>query len=105
MKLMLMCGAGMSSSLLARKVNEAIERRNLDIESWAISEVEVNQYVGKQDVVLIAPQIRFMMKRLKDVLGNVPLEVIEFSAYGQMDADKIVDHGLRVYEQIKKNNS
>ncbi len=102
MKLMLMCGAGMSSSLLANKVNEAIQKRNLDVESWAISEVDVAKYVGQMDVVLVAPQIRFMMKRIKDVLGDVPIEVIDFQAYGSMNGDKIVDHGIRVYEQSKK---
>lgn len=33
MRLMLICGAGMSSSLLANKVNDAIKRRGLDVEA------------------------------------------------------------------------
>ena len=99
---MLICGAGMSSSLLSNKVNDAITKRGLDVEAWAIASVDVKQYVGKADVVLVAPQIRFMRQQFGEILGDTPIEVIDFTVYGSMNGDKIVDHGIRVYEELKK---
>ena len=98
MKLMLICGAGMSSSLLSNKVNDAITKRNLDIKAWAIASVDFKQNIDKADVVLLAPQIRFMKKQFEDQLGSTPIEVIDFTVYGSMNGDKIVDQGIKVYD-------
>ena len=99
---MLICGAGMSSSLLANKVNDAIQRRNLDIEAWAIATTELEANLGKMDVVLLAPQVRFMLTKFKERLAGVPIEVIDFQVYGSMNGEKIVDHGIKLYEAILK---
>lgn len=102
MKLLLICGAGMSSSLLSNKVNEAITKRNLDIEAWAIPSVDIKLNIDKADVVLLAPQIRFMLKQFADLLGETPIQVIDFQVYGSMNGDKIVDQGIKIYEEYAK---
>ena len=102
MRLMLICGAGMSSSLLANKVNDAIKRRGLDVEAWAIATTEINQHLGHCDVVLLAPQVRFNLEAYRKLLGDTPIEIIPFQIYGSMNGDKIVDQGIEVYNQTKK---
>ncbi len=103
MKLMLICGAGMSSSLLSNKVNDAIKKRDLDVEAWAIASVDFKANLEKADVVLLAPQIRFMRKQFEEQLGDTPIEVIDFTVYGSMNGDKIVDQGIKIYnEKVKK---
>lgn len=102
MKLMLICGAGMSSSLLANKVNDAIKKRELDIEAWAIATTEIQQHLGTFDVVLLAPQVRFYLDKYKEVLSNTaPIEVIPFQIYGSMNGDKIVDQAIELYNKTK----
>lgn len=98
MKLMMICGAGMSSSLLANKVTMAIQKRNLDMEAWAISAYEFEKSLGTFDVVLVAPQIRFYLEKFRSAVGpNIPIDVIPNQAYGMMNGDKIVDQALALF--------
>ena len=102
MRLMLICGAGMSSRLLANKVNDAIKRRGLDVEAWAIATTELTQHMGTFDVVLLAPQVRFHLEDYRKKIGDTPIELIPFQIYGSMNGDKIVDQALEVYNKTKK---
>lgn len=38
--IMLMCNAGMSTSVLVRKMERVVEERNLELTIWAISETD-----------------------------------------------------------------
>lgn len=56
--IMLVCSAGMSTSLLV-KMTEAIEKQQVDATVIAVAEADFDKYKGNVDVVLLAPQVRF----------------------------------------------
>ncbi|WP_057002211.1 PTS sugar transporter subunit IIB, partial [Carnobacterium divergens] len=60
--IMLVCSAGMSTSLLVTKMEKAAEARGLDAEIFAVSasEADTNLESKNIDVMLLGPQVRFM---------------------------------------------
>ena len=57
MKILLCCNAGMSSSILVKKIREAAERRGMDLTITAVPSASIRDEVGKWDVCLVGPQL------------------------------------------------
>lgn len=89
--IMLICNAGMSTGILAKKIEQ--ESRNTLIVQ-AYSESEYKDYLEGKDLVLIGPQIRFLLPQIQ-AATDVPVQAISPMKYGMMD-------GKGVYEDIKK---
>ncbi|EDO1224415.1 PTS sugar transporter subunit IIB [Listeria innocua] len=94
--IMLVCSAGMSTSLLVKKMTEAIENNHLDATVIAVAEADFDKYKGNVDVVLLAPQVRFLEKNLKRVLDplGIPVSIINGIDYGTMDGEKVLNDAL-----------
>ncbi|EKE9625174.1 PTS sugar transporter subunit IIB [Listeria innocua] len=94
--IMLVCSAGMSTSLLVKKMTEAIENNHVDATVIAVAEADFDKYKGNVDVVLLAPQVRFLEKNLKRVLDQlgIPVSIINGIDYGTMDGEKVLNDAL-----------
>ncbi|ELK3169032.1 PTS sugar transporter subunit IIB, partial [Listeria innocua] len=90
------CSAGMSTSLLVKKMTEAIENNHVDATVIAVAEADFDKYKGNVDVVLLAPQVRFLEKNLKRVLDplGIPVSIINGIDYGTMDGEKVLNDAL-----------
>ncbi|MBP1046179.1 PTS sugar transporter subunit IIB [Enterococcus sp. BWM-S5] len=89
-RIMLVCNAGMSTGILAKKIEAASENT---VKVSAYSESEYKDYLADIDLVLIGPQIRFLLPQIEEAV-NVPVQAISPVKYGMMD-------GKGVYEDIK----
>ncbi|MGX7025465.1 PTS sugar transporter subunit IIB [Vagococcus hydrophili] len=93
--IMLVCSAGMSTSLLVTKMEKAAEARGMEAEIFAISASEVDAQLEKKDidVLLLGPQVRFMKSQMEEKLAdkNIPLEVINMSDYGMMNGENVLN--------------
>ncbi|EAC5223329.1 TPA: PTS sugar transporter subunit IIB [Listeria monocytogenes] len=89
--IMLVCNAGMSTGMLAKKI-ETASGNTLNVTAY--SESEYTDYLDGVDLVLIGPQIRFLMPQIKQAV-SVPVHAISPVKYGIMD-------GKGVYEDIQK---
>ncbi|BBH27411.1 PTS sugar transporter subunit IIB [Intestinibaculum porci] len=99
-KIMLCCGAGMSSSLLVTKMQQAASDMNEDVEIWAnpISEVVEHPEV---DVILLGPQIQYAQKSTQKIVGkDIPVINIDFRSYGRMDGASVLKAALKAYRTI-----
>ncbi|EMK1119705.1 PTS sugar transporter subunit IIB [Listeria monocytogenes] len=99
--IMLVCSAGMSTSLLVKKMTEAIEKQQVDATVIAVAEVDFDKYKGNVDVVLLAPQVRFLEKNLKRVLDplGIPVAIINGIDYGTMEGEKVLNDALAMIEK------
>ena len=59
MKILLCCNAGMSSSILVKKIRDVAEKTGEDIEVSAVANASIKNEVGKWDVCLVGPQLVF----------------------------------------------
>ncbi|MCH1626499.1 PTS sugar transporter subunit IIB [Ferdinandcohnia quinoae] len=94
--IMLVCSAGMSTSLLVTKMEEAAKNAGEDVKIFAVSEAEANRHFDEIDVLLLGPQVRFLKGKIeKAVAGkNIPVDVIDSIAYGTMNGQVVLTKAL-----------
>lgn len=97
MKILLCCNAGMSSSILVKKIRDAAEKRGMDMTITAVASSAVKVEVGKWDVCLVGPQLRFAVDNLKKQL-NIPVASVEPRIYAMADGDKALDFAIGLLE-------
>lgn len=100
--IMLVCSAGMSTSLLVTKMQKAAEDKGLDAEIFACSSSEADQNLENKpvDVLLLGPQVRFMKGDFEKRLApkNIPLDVINMSDYGMMNGENVLQQAENLME-------
>lgn len=94
--ILLCCSAGMSTSLMVTKMQASAAERGIEATIWAVPEAEAQANADKADVILLGPQVRFLLDKIKAVAGDTPVEVIDMRAYGMMDGAKVLDQGLKL---------
>ena len=101
-RIMLICSAGMSTSLLVTKMEAAAKDKGIEADIFAVSASEANarfEDASKPiNVVLLGPQVRFMKKQFEDKLSGtgIPVEVIEMKDYGMMNGEAVLKTALEL---------
>ena len=95
-KVLLVCAAGMSSSLLEAAAIKAAEARGhvLDIHAISVPQVGIYDWAANPvDMVLIAPQARYKRKSVEKMAGplGMKVDVIDSVVYGMVDGDGLFD--------------
>ncbi|TDS32277.1 PTS sugar transporter subunit IIB [Halanaerobium congolense] len=98
MNILLVCNAGMSTSLVVQKMEKEAAARGLDVNIKAEPVEKFEDIIEEYDVVLLGPQIRYKLKPFKKVgeEHGVPVEVIDTAAYGMADGKKVLDHAIKL---------
>ncbi len=92
-KILLVCSAGMSTSMLVKKMQDTAnkEGKEYEVEALALSEAETK--VDEVDAILLGPQVRFQKAQVEKVAnGKVPVDVIDMQQYGMMDGEGVLKH-------------
>ncbi|QYG32414.1 PTS sugar transporter subunit IIB [Mammaliicoccus sciuri] len=92
-KILLVCSAGMSTSMLVKKMQDTAnkEGKEYEVEALALSEAETK--VDEVDVILLGPQVRFQKAQVEKVAnGKVPVDVIDMQQYGMLDGEGVLKH-------------
>lgn len=97
MKILLCCNAGMSSSILVKKIREAAEKRGMEITINAVANAAIKDEVGKWDVCLVGPQLVYAVNTIKAQL-NIPVASVEPRIYAMADGEKALDFAIGLLE-------
>lgn len=103
-KIMLCCGAGMSSGFLASNARKAAKRKNMAIQIEARSYSEVADYISSIDVLMLGPHLvneKESFERLAKP-NHVPVVVIPHGIYSSLDGDKLLELSIKTIEENKK---
>lgn len=98
--IMLVCVAGMSTSLLVSKMQKAAQEQNIEADIYAIAEGEVEKILAtkKADVLLLGPQVRYLKgsfeTKYKD--RGFPIDVINMVDYGMMNGENVLKQALQL---------
>ena len=95
-KILLVCNAGMSTSMLVAKMKKAAEEKTAEVEIEAKSLSEAKKEIAAVDIVLLGPQIRYELANVKKMAGSVPVEAIDMKDYGMMNGKKVLEHAMEV---------
>jgi len=93
--IVLLCAAGMSTSLLVTKMKKAADESGYECQIAAYSLAEASNVVPSADIVLLGPQVRFNLAKLRIAYPTKIIDTIEMRMYGMMD-------GKAVMEIVKK---
>jgi len=84
-KIILLCAAGMSTSMLVKKMQEAAAADNFECEIAAYPTSEAKDKAADADVILLGPQVRFSKGKVQEACPGVPVDAIDMKIYGRMD--------------------
>lgn len=101
--ILLVCSAGMSTSMLVKKMQDAAASKDVEATIWAVGDAESTSEAAKADIVLLGPQVRFLESKMKDRVNNEkPVMVIDMASYGSMNGDKVLTNALETLEKFHK---
>ena len=94
-KILLVCSAGMSTSLLVTKMQAAAKGKGVDVHIEALPVAECSTVIDGVDIVLLGPQVRFQKANVEKLVnGRIPVEVIDMRLYGTMNGEAILENAL-----------
>lgn len=97
--IMLVCNAGMSTSMLVTKMVKAADARGVETTIWAVPLSEVDTEIAEKevDVLLVGPQVSFMLQEYKEKFEpTVKVDAINMMDYGTMNGEKVLDLALNM---------
>lgn len=96
-KIYLFCSAGMSTSMLASKMQEIAKQHQMPVEVKAFSHSKIEQIVNAEhpDVILLGPQVKHLYQETYDAYhSQCSVAVIDKDDYGMMRGDKVLKAAL-----------
>ncbi|EOH88378.1 PTS sugar transporter subunit IIB [Enterococcus pallens] len=98
--ILLVCNAGMSTSLLIEKIEKAGVDQAIETSVDARPVDDVKNHLKEKDVILLGPQVRFKEKQIKALVADeIPVSVIDMSAYGTMNGEKVLQQALSLVKE------
>lgn len=108
MKILLICCAGMSSSLLVKKLENHIAvinsscDKNLNLSIEAIPLDKFKTFPNNYDLILLAPQIAYKLREFQKLVLKknkvIPVDVIKGIDYGLLKVDNILNTALALMD-------
>ena len=92
-RILLCCGGGISSGMLAQSCRKAAKKAGLDVKIDAKSESQVNDYLSQIDVLMLAPHYAVELDKFTKLAAphNVKVAVIPKDVYGMLDGAKLIE--------------
>ncbi|MBF4693162.1 PTS sugar transporter subunit IIB [Fusibacter ferrireducens] len=102
-KIYLFCSAGMSTHILANKMQEVADVHDLGVkvEAFPLTEIDEIYNAEPPDCILIGPQVRFIYEETKSKYKplKTPVGLIDARDYGTINGEKVLDDAIRLIEQ------
>ena len=96
-KIVLLCSGGMSTSVLAKKMQEVADKAGLEATITAHGVSQVIEVAHDVDVILLGPQIRYTLEKIKGQLPDVPVAVIDMKDYGKMNSQSVIESAKKMW--------
>jgi cellobiose PTS system EIIB component len=96
MKIILVCSAGMSTSMLVQRMRKAAEEKGITAVIHATSEADLVNHFDQTDVILVGPQVRYLAPKIREkaIPLGIQVEVIDSMAYGMMNGEKVFQQAV-----------
>ena len=98
-KIILLCSGGMSTGILLSKMEEYAKKINFECEISAHGVNRAGDEGSDADVILLAPQVRFVADDIRKKCPNAIVEVVDMMEYGTMNGEKIIKHIVSILDE------
>ncbi len=103
MKILLVCCAGMSTSMLVKRMSDVAEKKGIDADISACPLGEAQGSFKNYDIVMLGPQVRYEKKKVEnEVQGALPVVDINMKDYGMMNGEKVLETAIETINNFKK---
>lgn len=90
---------GMSISLLAYRMEYAAKAMGLDCRIEAHPVASLSDYIHEADILMVGPQDRFLLSKVRSTYPSKPIVVIDPRDYGAMNGKKVLE---KAREELNK---
>lgn len=92
-KILLCCGAGMSSGFLASSARKIAKKRKLNVSVEARSHSEVNDFLNSINILMLGPHYASELSKYEEIAKpyGIPVVVIPQDIYAQLNGEKLLD--------------
>lgn len=97
--IVLICVAGMSTSLLVSHMRDAAKADNYECEINAYPIADAPSVIPIADIVLLGPQVKYMSNKLKKEYPEKIIEAIDMRVYGMIDGKGALAQARRCMEE------
>ena len=101
----LFCSAGMSTSMLASKMQGVANEHERPIEVEAFPDGKIGQIIEERhpDVILLGPQVKYRFNEISEKYGStgIPIQVIDQTDYGMMNGEKVLKSAIKLMKSAK----
>ena len=101
--IMLVCAAGMSTSLLVTKMEAAAKEVGDEIKIFALPISDGEKKLHEVDCVLLGPQVRFQKAQIEKLVADagldLPIDVINMKDYGMMNGKAVYEFALNLMKK------
>ena len=94
MNILLICSAGMSTSMMMKRMKEAAAAKHINANIWAVGEGLAKEHIPKADIILLGPQVRYLLQKIEEMAEGKPVMVMDLCSYGNLDGKKVLDDVL-----------
>ena len=96
MRIIIVCGAGASSTFVAHRIRRAAEARGLEVTAAATSESELEGALQRADVLLVGAHLEGRLDLLRELAtgASVPLAILPERAAVTADGEEALDLAL-----------
>lgn len=104
MKILLCCGAGMSTGFMAQRARKAAKKRKIEVSIEAHSHSDVLPYLSNIDILMIGPHYVGELEEFKRLAApyNIPVCVIPDDIFGELDGAGLIDVAIKEIDNFKK---
>lgn len=98
LKIVILCAAGMSSSLIVKSMRDYAKLKNLELDVSCCPSMSFKEMDFKEvDLILVAPQVRGQIPDVKAYVAdlNIPVEQIGMREYGLIKGKEILEMSLK----------
>ena len=72
MNILLICSAGMSTSMMMKRMKEAAAAKHINANIWAVGEGLAKEHIPKADIILLGPQVRYLLQKIEEMAEGKP---------------------------------
>ena len=90
--ILLLCSSGLSTSLLVNRVQKLATERDIDINVSTTSSNTYKRFADNADVILLGPQVRYMLREVQKAAPDTTVSVIDSCAFKRMNGSAVLDH-------------
>ena len=98
-KIVLFCTGGMSTGIIVNNMRRCVLEKGLEYEVDAYGATDVDEYGPEADIILVGPQVSYLLDELREKFPDIPVESIDVETYSLMKGEDVLDKCIELLEE------